>query len=166
MISDLETQREPVPRDDAGELDTTLAFLRFARSCVTKKLDGLDDEAVRRSPVVSGTNLLGLVQHLTDSERYWFGHTVAGDPAFADLDFSMEVPAPRSTAEVLEAYREACAASDAVVTRVGLEALTAVPVDDRPLSVRWVVAHMTSETARHAGHADVVRELLDGTTGR
>ena len=64
------------------------------------------------------------------------------------------------------AYRAACAAGDDVVTRAGLDALTAVPVDDRPLSVRWVVAHMTSETARHAGHADVVRELIDGTTGR
>lgn len=166
MSDDLETQREPVPRDDGGELDTALAFLRFARACVVKKLDGLDDAAVRRTPVVSGTNLLGLVQHLTDSERYWFGHTVAGEPVPADLDFSMDVPASRSTADVVEAYRTACAASDAVVEQAGLDALTAAPVDDRPLSVRWVVAHMTSETARHAGHADVVRELLDGTTGR
>jgi hypothetical protein len=68
-----ETQRESVPRDDGSELDTALAFLRFARRCVLKKTDGLHDEQLRRAVVPSGTSLLGLVQHLTDGERYWFG---------------------------------------------------------------------------------------------
>jgi uncharacterized damage-inducible protein DinB len=158
----LETQREAVPRNDDGELDTALAFLSFARSCVLKKVDGLSEEQLRQRLVVSETTLLGLVQHLTDGERYWFGHTLAGDPAHAEVDFSM-----RSADEVVAAYREAIAASDALVAAAGgPETLTAVPVGDAPRSLRWVLAHVTGETVRHAGHADILRELIDGTTGR
>ena len=161
----LETQREPVPRDDGGEPDTALAFLAFARSCVVKKLDGLSEEQQRHVMVPSGTSLLGLVQHLTDAERFWFAHHVGGADV-GDLDFSMQVAADRSPSSVLDAYRAACAQSDAVLRGVDLSAGVAVLVDGQRLSVRWVVAHMTSETARHAGHADILRELIDGTTGR
>lgn len=162
-----ETQREGVPRDDGSELDTALAFLRFARHCVLKKTDGLDAEQLRRLLVPSGTSLIGLVQHLTDGERYWFGHHVAGDPAAADVDFSMRVSAERDVAEILAAYRAAATVSDAILTAVGdLDTPVSQPLDGEHLSVRWVVAHRTSETARHAGHADVLREQLDGVTGR
>jgi hypothetical protein len=162
-----ETQRESVPREDGSELRTALAFLQFARHCVLKKTEGLDEEQLRRALVPSGTSLLGLVQHLCDGERYWFGHHVAGDPAAADVDFGMTVPAERTVADVLAAYRAAATASDAILGAVGgLDAPVAQPIDGEQLSVRWVVAHMTSETARHAGHADVLRELLDGVTGR
>jgi hypothetical protein len=162
-----ETQREIVPRVDGDELETALSFLRFARHCVLKKADGLDDEQLRRALVPSGTSILGLVRHLTDGETYWFGHHVAGDPAAGDVDFEMAVPAERPSADVLAAYRAAADASDAILAEVGdLDAPVRVPVDDRHLSVRWVVGHMTSETARHAGHADILRELLDGVTGR
>lgn len=163
----LETQRESVPRNDAGELDTALAFLSFARACVLKKVEGLSEEQLRRRFVVSDTTLLGLVQHLADGERYWFGHTLAGDPAYADVDFSMVVPEDRPAAEVVEDYRAGITASDALIAAAGgPEAGTAVPVGDEPRTLRWVLAHVTSETARHAGHADILRELLDGTTGR
>ena len=162
-----ETQREPVPRNDGGERDTALAFLQFARSCVLKKTEGLGEEQLRRAVVPSGTSLLGLVQHLTDGERYWFGYHVAGDEAGADVDFAMEVAADRSAAEVFEAYRRATSASDVVLQAVeSLDAAVARPVDGEHLSVRWVLAHMTSETARHAGHADILREQIDGVTGR
>jgi hypothetical protein len=162
-----EIQRESVPRDDGSELETALAFLGFARHCVLKKTEGLDEEQLRRTLVPSGTSLLGLVQHLCDGEKYWFGHHVAGDPAAADVDFSMTVPAERSVAEVLAAYRAAATASDAVLAAVGdLDMSVSRPIDGEHLSVRWVVAHMTSETARHAGHADVLREQIDGVTGR
>ena len=162
-----ETQRERVPRDDGSELETALAFLRFARHCVLKKTDGLDEEQLRRALVPSGTSLLGLVQHLTDGERYWFGHHVSGDAGAADVDFSMHVPPERSAEAVLEAYRDAATASDAILTAVAdLDTAVSEPIDGDHLTVRWVVAHMTSETARHAGHADVLREVLDGVTGR
>jgi len=163
----LETQRERVPLDDGGELDTTQAFLSFARACVLKKVDGLDEEQLRRRLVVSDTTLLGLVQHLTDAERYWFGYTLAGDARHAGADFDMVVAADRSPEQVIDDYRAAIAESDAHIRAAeSLDALTAHPVAERPLTLRWVLAHMTSETVRHAGHADILRELIDGTTGR
>jgi uncharacterized damage-inducible protein DinB len=162
-----ETQREPVPRDDGSELETALAFLRFSRHCVLKKTEGLDEQQLRRTVVPSGTSLLGLVQHLTDGERYWFGHHVGGDLASADVDFDMTITADTEAAEVLLAYQAAATASDAIVlSRGDLDARVSVPVDGKLVSVRWVLAHMTGETTRHAGHADIVRELIDGTTGR
>jgi hypothetical protein len=163
----LESQREAVPRNDDGELDTALAFLSFARGCVLKKLDGLDEEQLRRRLVVSDTTLLGLVQHMVDGERYWFGHVLAGDPAYADVDFGMVVPPDRSPDQVIDDYRAAIAASDAHIAAAdGPDTLTAMPVGDRPRTLRWVLAHMTGESARHAGHADILRELIDGATGR
>jgi uncharacterized damage-inducible protein DinB len=161
-----ETQRKPVPRNDDSELDTALAFLDFARESVLKKADGLSDSQLRDKVVPTGTNLLGLVAHLTEGERYWFGYTFAGE-SMAEPDFSMDVPAEVSTAEVLDGYRAAIEHSNAIL-RAAQDLGTPVhhPVDGQFLSLRWVLAHMTSETARHAGHADILRELIDGTTGR
>ncbi|MEV0388020.1 DinB family protein [Nonomuraea sp. NPDC050643] len=162
-----ETQREPVPRVDSGELDTALAFLSFARHCVLKKAGGLPDEHLRRALVGSGTSILGLVQHLAEAERYWFGHHLAGAAWDADGEHGMTVPAGRAAADVLRDYRAAIEESDRAIRAAGdPEARFAVPVDGNRHTLRWVIAHMTSETARHAGHADILREQLDGTTGR
>jgi hypothetical protein len=161
-----ETQRQPVPRVDDSELDTAIAFLDFARASVLKKIDGVDDDRLRRPMVETGTNLLGLVHHLTEGERCWFGYHVAGREEYGDLAFAMEAPREASTAEVVAAYRDTIVASNEVVRDAGLDARVVLPIDDEFLSVRWVVAHMTSETARHAGHADILRELTDGVTGR
>jgi hypothetical protein len=159
-----ETQREPVPRVDTSEKDTALAFLDFSRGCIVKKLDGLDEEQARRALVPSGTSLLGLVAHLVDGERYWFGHHVAGDTRWADVDFEGDTDRP--VAEVLAAYADAVRDSNAILASVDLDTPVRILVDDQPLTVRWVVAHMTSEVARHAGHADILREQIDGVTGR
>ena len=162
-----ETQREPVPRNDDGELDTALAFLAFARGCVLKKTEGLDDEQLRRVLVDSGTTLLGLVAHLTVAERYWFGHHVAGRHDEEEWDFGMDVPVGLTTAEVLEGYRRAIEESDEAVRAAGTaDARVARAVSGDHRTVRWVIAHMTGETTRHAGHADILREQIDGTTGR
>ena len=162
-----ETQREPVPRVDTGELDTALAFLSFARHCVLKKADGLTDEQLRRVLLESGTSVLGLVQHLADGERFWFGHHLTGAAWNPQDEFSMAVPADRAAADVLRDYRAAIEDSDRAIRAVGdPDARLAVPVDGNRHTLRWVMAHMTSETARHAGHADILREQLDGTTGR
>ncbi len=163
----LETQRERVPLDDGGELDTALAYLSFARSCVLKKVDGLSEEQLRRRLVVSETTLLGLVQHLTDAERYWFGYTLAGDPRWAEADFAMAVHPEVPAGQIIATYRAAIAESDAHLRTAGdPDARTAQPVGDSHRSLRWLLAHMTSETVRHAGHADILRELIDGVTGR
>ncbi|GAA3669722.1 DinB family protein [Nocardioides ginsengisoli] len=167
-MAGLESQREPVPRNDEGERDTTLAFLTFARHCVLKKVDGLTDDQLRQRLVVSDTTLLGLVQHLADGERYWFGHVVGGDPRWAGVDFSMMVPDHRTGAELVADYRAAIAESDRLLAGVGSwdDRVAAPPDDERRWSVRWVVAHMTGETTRHAGHADILREHIDQVTGR
>ncbi|MEV6717154.1 DinB family protein [Lentzea sp. NPDC051208] len=162
-----ETQREPVPRVDTGELDTARAFLTFQRHCILKKTEGLTDEQLRRPLVASGTSILGLVQHLAGAERYWFAHTLAGGEDPGDDALSMTVPRDRPADEVVGDYRAAIADSDrAIEAAARPEAPTAVPIDGAPKSLRWVVAHMTAETARHAGHADILREQIDGTTGR
>ena len=162
-----ETQREPVPRVDSGELDTALAFLSFARHCVLKKADGLSDEQLRRVLVDSGTSVLGLVQHLAEAERYWFGYHLVGAAWDADREYGMAVSANRAVADVLRDYRAAIEDSDRAIRAAGdPEARFVIPVDGNQHTLRWVMAHMTSETARHAGHADILREQLDGTTGR
>ena len=114
-----ETQREPVPRDDSGELDTALAFLSFARHCVLKKADGLSDEQLRRVLTGSGTSILGLVQHLAEAERYWFGHHLAGAAWDPGHEHGMTVPAGRGPAEVLAGYRAAIADSDRAIRAAG-----------------------------------------------
>jgi uncharacterized damage-inducible protein DinB len=142
-----------------------VTFLDFVRGCVLKKTDGLDDEQLRRQLVPSGTTLLGLVRHLTDGERYWFGYHLVGTD-LDEPDFEMEV-ADLETDTVLADYREAIGTSNENIRSVGDPAARlARPVDGEPLSLRWVLAHMTGETTRHAGHADILRELIDGVTGR
>ena len=167
-MAELERQRERVPTNDEGERDTALAFLAFARHCVLKKVDGLTDDQLRRRLVVSDTTLLGLLQHLADGERYWFGHVVGGDPRWRDVDFSMLVPADRTGADLVDDYRAAIAESDRLLAAVDSwdDRAAAPPDDERRWSVRWVVAHMTGETIRHAGHADILREQIDEVTGR
>ncbi|HZC73101.1 MAG TPA: DinB family protein [Jatrophihabitans sp.] len=162
-----EAQRESVPLNDGGELDTALAFLAFARNCVIKKLDGLDEEQVRRVLVPSGTSLLGLVRHLTDGERYWFGYRLTGQGAEPDWDAGMAAGRDVTRGDVIAGYRAAIADSDAAIRELGDPgARSALAADGAPRTLRWTLAHMTSETARHAGHADILREQLDGTTGR
>lgn len=161
-----ETQRRSVPQAVATELETALMFLDFQREAMVIKCEGLDEAQLRLVLVPTGTNLLGLVQHLVVSERYWFAHHVAGE-LDEDWAFGMEVPPTVSADEVFAAYRGAIAASNEIIRRVGdPEALTARPVHDRPLPLRWVMAHTVTEIARHLGHADIIREQIDGTTGR
>ncbi len=114
-----ETQREPVPRVDSGELDTALAFLSFARHCVLKKAGGLSDEQLRRVLVDSGTSVLGLVQHLAEAERYWFGYHLVGAAWDADREYGMAVSASRAAADVLADYRAAIEDSDRAIRAVG-----------------------------------------------
>jgi hypothetical protein len=162
-----ETQREPVPRVDSGELDTAQAFLSFARHCVLKKADGLSDEQMRRVLVDSGTSIIGLVQHLAEAERYWFGYHLVGAALDTESEYGMAVPASRAVADVMQDYQQAIEESDRAIRDLGdPEARIAIPVEGNLHTLRWVMAHMTSESVRHAGHADILREQLDGTTGR
>jgi len=144
-----------------------LAFLNFNRESVLKKTEGLDDDQLRRVLVGTGTNLLGLVQHLAQAERNWFGYYLTGAERVRSHGSGMRVPRERSAEEVLDDYRAAIAESDAVIRAIGdPQAHLARLVAGQRMTMRWLIAHMTSETARHAGHADILREQIDGTTGR
>ena len=162
-----QTQRRPVPLNDSGELDTALAFLNFNRESVLKKADGLDDEQLRRVLVPTGTNLLGLIKHLAASERYWFGLHLAGVKRPEGYKLGMKVPKGTTAEAVISDYRSAIAESNAAILAAGDPQMQlAKLVSGQRLTLRWLLAHMTSETARHAGHADILREQIDGTTGR
>jgi uncharacterized damage-inducible protein DinB len=147
----------------ADERTTLHDFLRYLRECVIRKAEGLDDDAVRRSMVPSGTSVLGLVAHLSMVEASWVQVSAGG----------LQVPVPsgqvgdRSTADVLSEYRRTAERDDELIAAWhDLDALTAEEHHGGRLSLRWVLVHLVEETARHAGHADICRELLDGETGR
>lgn len=162
-----ESQRRPSPRNDGGELDTALAFLSFARESLLKKLDGVDERQARATLLPTRTTLLGLVKHSIDGERYWFGVHLIGLGREPDWDAAWTLDSDDTIESITSAYRAAIADSDAAIEQVeDMAALSVGQVDGAPKSLRWTMAHMTSETARHAGHADILRELTDGTTGR
>jgi uncharacterized damage-inducible protein DinB len=160
-----ETQRQRVPREDGSELATALAFLDFARQSVLKKVDGLSELDLRRPMVESGTSLLGLIRHLTDGEHYWFGVQLLGRGC--EPDWSAAATDQRPAEEIIADYQAAITVSNHTIREIAdLNASAALAVDHLRMSLRWTIAHMTSETARHAGHADILREMIDGVTGR
>lgn len=162
-----ETQRRPVPRLVGSEFETALRFIDFQREVIAIKCDGLDERQLRHRAVATGTNLLGMVAHLTVGERYWFAYTLAGEEPPPKWDFRMEVPDDMRPEEVLAEYERAWRHSNDLVRRIAdPETPTAIDIDGEHLPMRWVLAHMTTETARHAGHADIIREQMDGATGR
>ena len=154
---------------EAGEKETLHSSLQQHRELMLWKLEGLDDDALRRSPVPSGTTLLGLVKHLGAVEFGWFCLTFGRETEplpFDDDDENadLRVEPGETTADIVAFYRRAWVAADQVITGLDLDD-TGTSSAGQCVSLRWVLVHMIEETARHAGHADVVRELLDGTTG-
>ena len=132
------------------------------------KLEGLDEERLRRPMTPSGTSLLGLVKHLAAVDYGWFCQTFGRETEplpFRDDDPDADLrPEPEETAaDIVAFYRRAREASDRVIVELELDAVGTAWLGD--VSLRWVLVHMIEETARHAGHMDIVRELLDGSTG-
>jgi uncharacterized damage-inducible protein DinB len=148
-----------------SERDALLRYLNKMRDAVVKSSESLTNEQLRSPGVPSGTNLLGLIQHLTGVEQHWFRLVFLGEDLVCDM--SMDVPASATREAVVTAYREACVRSDEIVR--GCQDLSTLSAtanlgEDEQVSLRVIVAHMIEETARHAGHADILRELIDGTT--
>jgi Protein of unknown function (DUF664) len=157
-------QHPPYPTDERTSL---LASLELMRAVIRWKVEGIDVAAQRDVATPSGLTLLGIVRHLTDVERWWFRDRWAGedvanyyDPAADGADF--RVPADATVDATLREYQAACAEANAVITSA--ESLD-VPGKRHEGPLRWVLTHMIEETARHAGHADLLREKLDGATG-
>jgi hypothetical protein len=146
------------------EVEQLRAALDKLRSSVLKKLAGLSDTDARRSTVGSGTNLAGLVQHLTFVESSWFEQTVAGGKATRGqrsmlVDSSVSLPTLRAE------YRAACEVSNEIIAAMG-RADAPVTRNGKALDLRSVILTVIEETSRHAGHADIIREQIDGQTGR
>jgi hypothetical protein len=159
------TMRSLVAMGGLGaELDASMATLNALRAAVLDKVASVSEVDARRSTVPSGTSLAGLVQHLTFVEAKWFEQDVAGRTPTRGRR-SMHVDPAMTLSALRAAYRAACATSDEIVAQVGDPgARLARGRPEREL--RSAVLAVIAETARHAGHADIIREQIDGKTGR
>lgn len=151
-------------------------YLRAAREAVLWKLDGLSEYDVRRPLTPTGTNLLGLVNHLAGVEMLYFGlvfdRPIADPPHWlrqdAEPNEDLWVPAEQSRESVVELYRRAAAHADATIADLDLDDTGYVPwwsPDIAKAPLRRVLIHVIAESHRHAGHADLTRELIDGVVG-
>jgi uncharacterized damage-inducible protein DinB len=155
---------DPGPTFPAGnpdERELLLSWLAWLRGAVLRKLDGLDEVDARWTPDGALISLLGIVNHLTHVEWRWIDGAMRGVET-SRLDAEFRPGADLTVASAVRAYRARAEATDAFVRSTSLTkpATTADGTD-----MRWVVLHLINETARHAGHADATRELLDGLTG-
>ena len=154
----------------AGERELLEGFLEYHRRVVAGKLRGLSEEDARRRLVPSLTTPIGLVKHAAAVERNWFHHYLGGRPreqisgnATGD-DASWEVGEGETIADVVAEYDESCAESRRIAAAFALDDTVA---HDQlgEVSLRWIYVHMIREHARHIGHADILREQIDGATG-
>jgi uncharacterized damage-inducible protein DinB len=158
------------PKDDLHH------YLQLAREALVWKLEGVSDYDVRRPLVPTGTNLLGLVKHVASVEAGYLGE-IFGRPfpetlpwldEDAEPNADMWATADESRGEIIELYRRVWAHSDATVEALNLDDEGTVPwwpADRNPVTLHLILVHMIAETNRHAGHADLVRELIDGASG-
>ncbi len=149
------------PRSTGDERTTLLALLQYQRESFLRKVAGIDDVEARISPVASGTSLLWLTNHIADAERLWLLHRFAGTDPTADPPHDPTIAGAR------DRYRTTWTLTDGTIdAATDLGTTTRSSDDGPPVSLRWILMHLLEQTARHAGHADILRELLDGTTGR
>jgi uncharacterized protein DUF664 len=163
---------DPAPSSDERTMLTE--FLDWYRLTFDVKCDGLTEDQARVTIPPSDLSLLGLVRHLTEVERNWFRAKFLGEEApyyyctEADEDGDFH-PGPDDTlADALALYRTECErAREITAAAASLDQLSVVAIRgyDAPVSLRWVLIHMIEETARHAGHADLLRQAIDGVTG-
>lgn len=163
---------DPPPEGD--ERATLTGFLDYQRATLEWKCAGLTpQQLVTRATPPSTMSLLGLLRHLTEVERGWFDQVATGErrpPLYystenPDGDFDDVVADPAAIAAALAAWHTAVGESRAVTARTDLGATFHSKRWDEDFSLRWVLTHMIEEYARHNGHADLLREAIDGTTG-
>jgi uncharacterized damage-inducible protein DinB len=157
------------PKDDLR------MYLQRAREAVVWKTEGLSEYDVRRPMVPTATNLLGLVKHLTGVELIYFGATF-GRPSPEELPFDENDPladmfatAEESRADIIGAYQRAWAYADTTISELPLDATGHVPHWPSPhdeVTLHRILVHVIADTQRHAGQADIVRELIDGSVGK
>ena len=162
----------------SAEAESLVYYLDQQRESVLDIVDGLPEAALRRVVFPSGWTCLGLIHHLAvDNERYWFRGVAAGEPIGfpAGEDPGWLVGPQIAAEEVFSLYREEIARANAIIAARPLDALArrrdprwdawGWPEPGETVNLRWIIMHMIEETARHAGHLDIAREVIDGRTG-
>jgi len=152
-----------------AEKESLKVSLDRHRDAVLWKLEGLGDDDLRRSMVPSGTSLRGLVKHLGSVEYGWFCETFGRETEPLpydedDPDSDMRARPDETTDDILAFYGRARAAADQAIAELAVED-TGTAWFGEAVTMRWVLIHMIEETARHAGHVDILRELIDGMAG-
>jgi len=159
----------PASGEEKAQLD---AWLDFLRATLLRKCDGLNAEQLKQRPLAtSSLSLLGMVRHMTFVEQVWFETTFAGrdpieyyktegdrDADFNDLDSD-------ALEEVIDLFLHVIVVSRELSAGHDLDELATKPRRGREVDLRWIYVHMIEEYARHCGHADLIREMIDGTTG-
>lgn len=168
-VSPIERPERIESSRSAGEADALWGMLDYYRATLLLKCSGLDDEELaRRSVPPSSLTLLGILRHMSDVEVWWFGHVFAGvpvtyafDPEMVGDDFNKPSASPGEV--VAEKFLECVAQSNALTAGKNLDSLGVNT--DTPINLRFIAVHMIEEYARHCGHADLLREAIDGDTG-
>ena len=167
FTSPVERTEAPGTGDEREQLN---AYLDFQRATILRKLDGLGDADLRRAVAPSGLTLLGILKHLADVEHGWFVVNFArtGEEFLfqseSDPDLDLHVQDNETTDEIVKLFLEMCERSRAIVEAASLD--DRVPNQRRgEIDLRWIMLHLIEEYARHNGHADIIRELIDGATG-
>ncbi|MCU0260132.1 MAG: DinB family protein [Ilumatobacteraceae bacterium] len=178
-MTTIDEQGRPEPPVDAGEVAAALGFLDYQRATLAWKCRGVDADGLRRTVGVSTMTLGGILKHLAWVERYWFAwrlHGLEWTPPWdavdwdADPDWEWTSAAADSPDELIRLWDAAVEDARRLVAEAiadgGLDrlAVTPWPNGERP-NLRWIVLHMIEEYARHNGHADLLREAVDGETG-
>jgi uncharacterized damage-inducible protein DinB len=161
------------PEFATDERTTLVQFLAYQRDTLQLKCEGLTDEqAATASVEPSILSMTGLVRHMADVERNWFRRCFEGEPApplyYSDEhpDGDLEVDAATSLEEAVAAWRDEIAHSDEILESVtDLDEASAAPRHGNFPNARWILVHLIEEYARHCGHADLIRERIDGVTG-
>lgn len=160
----------------AGELESLASFLDFQRATMVQKAEGLTDEQASSRPVEPSTlSMSGLIKHLALVEESWFESVFTGGeldepwasaPFDDDHDWEFNSASGDRISDLIAMYEAACEKSRRVVARAdSLDQTSAKETRHGIVSLRWILLHMIEETARHAGHADLIRERIDGSTG-
>ncbi|WP_336209900.1 DinB family protein [Nonomuraea sp. LPB2021202275-12-8] len=161
-------RENPYPAYIAGEREMLDEWLDWHRETLLLKCQGLSDEQLRRRPVPPSTlSLLGLVRHMANVERSWFRRHLAGEDIphlFSDLE-EFAVPETATWEEACGQWREEVTRARKLARCVSLDTLAKRGREGQALSLRWIMTHMIEEYARHNGHADLLRERVDGMTG-
>ncbi len=171
MVEDLEDPRRQEPGFLLGERQMLEQWLEFHRTTLLLKCEGLDDEQRKRRPVpTSRLSLHGLVRHMAEVERNWFIRCLLNQPGLPGIWFDPDredselVPLDEADWDAdLRAWQDECAASRAAAAPRSLDDVGMRR--GKPCSLRWIYTHMIEEYARHNGHADLIRELIDGQVG-